>query len=403
MSTPSKSSPMPSDQPLMTRQFVLLLTMTSCFGFAWSFYLILPKFFTAELGLDPGTIGRLVAVQGVAAVLAAPIVGRLVDRFGRRRWCVAGNIGLWVTGIGYCFVHHHGPLLYVMQVVWGLALVLTFNSAGTLAADLAPPSRLAQAIGLFGAANLGMNAVSPLLGEFLAQDFGWRSVFLVSACSGLLAAFLARFLEEAPQPAGPDLPHNGSHPVLGWPLIQVYGAMFAITAAFTALFVLHQPFAIEHGVDRVGTFFLGFAVVALSVRIFGGRLIDRIGAYRSAVWSMCVYSLVPPALAILGPRYLLFIGAFMGLGHGVAYPATTALGVERTNATSRGLVIAIVHGSFNGGHAVFAYSLGALAHHVGFVETFWLAGGVTLLGALWLSLGHAWVRMRAPAQHGPQG
>ncbi|MEM9196111.1 MAG: hypothetical protein AAGF12_43500, partial [Myxococcota bacterium] len=53
---------------------------------------------------------------------------------------------------------------------------------------------------------------------------------------------------------------------------------------------------------------------------------------------------------------------------------------------SRGMVVAIVHGAFNGGHAFFAYSLGMVAASTGFMPAFWIACGVTLSGAALLGL-----------------
>jgi predicted MFS family arabinose efflux permease len=76
----------------------------------------------------------------------------------------------------------------------------------------------------------------------------------------------------------------------------------------------------------------------------------------------------------------------MGLGHGIAYPAVTALAIERADASSRGMVVSIIHGAFNGGHAFFAYALGLIAAEWSYEVAFWTAGGVTLSGALLLGL-----------------
>ncbi len=70
-------------QRLLSRGFLLLLASVSFFGFSWSFYLILPKFFTTELGMDAAGIGRAVAIEGLTAVAITPLVGWLVDRYGR--------------------------------------------------------------------------------------------------------------------------------------------------------------------------------------------------------------------------------------------------------------------------------------------------------------------------------
>ena len=76
----------------------------------------------------------------------------------------------------------------------------------------------------------------------------------------------------------------------------------------------------------------------------------------------------------------------MGLGHGIAYPAVTALAIERADAFSRGMVVSIIHGAFNGGHAFFAYALGLIAESWSYNVAFWTAGAVTLSGALILGL-----------------
>ena len=384
MPTPQESETSNETPRLLSREFLLLLASVSLFGFSWSFYLILPKFFATELGMDAAGIGRAVAVEGLTAVAITPLIGWLVDRYGRQPWLVFGNVMLALTGVLYLFVDHEGPLLYLAQMSWGVGMVMGFNAAGTMTADIAPSDRMAQALGLFGAANLGMNAVSPTIGEMLADATGWRSVFAASAAAGLLAAVLSTRLKEPAR----HQPHaqEARRPILGWPLLRVYGATFAMTASFTALFTLHQPFALEFGVTELRSFFIGFALVALTVRLAGGRLIDRFGVLPSSVVAFCMYSTVPPMLGILGPDHLFAVGAMMGLGHGIAYPALTALGIERADASSRGMVVSIIHGAFNGGHAFFAYTLGLIAASWSYNVAFWAAGAVTLSGALLLGL-----------------
>jgi predicted MFS family arabinose efflux permease len=384
VSNPREPDPPGAHVQLLSREFLLLLGAVSSFGFSWSFYLILPKYFAAAFGMDAAAIGRVVALQGMTAVVATPFVGLLVDRFGRRPWLIVGNVMLALTGVLYLFVDREGPHLYAAQMCWGVGMVMGFNSAGTMTADIAPTDRMAQALGLFGAANLGMNAISPTIAEILAGSVGWEYVFVTSATAGLFAALLATRLREPPRHRPPD--DHVRRPVLGVPLLRVYGTTVLMTAAFTALFTLHQPFAVEGGVTEVRSFFVGFAIVALTVRLGGGRLIDRFGVLRSSVVAIILYSTVPPMLGMLGPDRLFAIGAMMGLGHGIAYPALTALGIARADARSRGMVVAIVHGAFNGGHAFFAYALGWAANRWDYESAFWAAGAITLAGALVLGV-----------------
>lgn len=384
MPTPEPARSQGERPRLLSREFLLLLASVSCFGFSWSFYLLLPKYFATELGMDAAGIGRAVAVEGLTAVAITPLVGWLVDRYGRQPWLVFGNAMLALTGVLYLFVDHEGPLLYLAQMSWGVGMVMGFNAAGTMTADIAPRDRMAQALGLFGAANLGMNAVSPTIGEILADTSGWRAVFIASATAGLIATALSTRLKEPPRHRPQE--HEPRRPILGWPLLRVYAATFVMTAGFTALFTLHQPYALEHGVTEMRGFFIGFALVALTVRLAGGGLIDRFGVLRSSVIAFCLYAAVPPMLGFLGPDHLFAVGAMMGLGHGIAYPAVTALAIERADAFSRGMVVSIIHGAFNGGHAFFAYGLGLIADSWNYNVAFWTAGAVTLSGALLLGL-----------------
>lgn len=384
-----------ANDKLFTRQFVLLLAMMACFGLSWSFYLILPKFLATELSLDAAGIGRVVGVQGLTALAVTPVVGWLVDRYGRLPWLIGGNVMLMFTGIAFVFVEQVGPLLYLAQIMWGMGMVMTFNSAGTITADMAPAGRMAEAIGFFGAANLGMNAVSPAIGEILESTVGWDYVFIGSSIAAAFAVILGSFLKEPPKHVPNELEEH--RPILGVPMLRVYGATIAITASFAALFTLHQPYALSEGVTQMRQFFIGFAILALTVRLGGGRLIDRFGVLRSSIIAIVLYSIVPPLLGIVGPTHLFLVGAAMGVAHGVAYPALTALGIERASASSRGMVVSIVHGAFNGGHALFAYTLGIVAVSIGYPTAFWIAGALTLSGALLL----AFSRAPAAARLGP--
>ena len=110
MATPQAPDP---NRRLLSREFLLLLASVSCFGFSWSFYLILPKFFATELGMDAAAIGRAVAVEGLTAVVVTPLIGWLVDRYGRQPWLVFGNLMLAITGVLYLFVDHEAHSLLV--------------------------------------------------------------------------------------------------------------------------------------------------------------------------------------------------------------------------------------------------------------------------------------------------
>ena len=71
----------------------------------------------------------------------------------------------------------------------------------------------------------------------------------------------------------------------------------------------------------------------------------------------------------------------MANSSGVVAGSTNDNVLARADAASRGMVVSILHGSFNGGHALFAYTLGEIAAERSYETTFWVAAVLTLTGA----------------------
>src|SRR3954469_1898844 len=145
----SVASEGPSEPALFTRDFALILATQLAFGFAFSSFFLLPKFVVTELHGSPSQVGYVGALAVVAAVLASPICGKLLDRGARRPLMFWGCLLSGCGGFAFLGVTHVGGYLYVVRAVQGLAYTLYFVAAATLVADLSPAARLGQALGWF--------------------------------------------------------------------------------------------------------------------------------------------------------------------------------------------------------------------------------------------------------------
>jgi MFS family permease len=382
------SSPEPSvlvpacvQHPLIDAFFLRVLAVQVAVGFGFSTYFLLPKYLATELSAGPSTIGAVTAVGLCAVVLAAPVVGWALDRFGRRTPALLGAFLVFASSLAMTTVHEIGAWLYFIRVVQGLGFALGFNAASASVADRAPAERLGQAIGLLGVASLATNAVAPALGETLAHAYGWDSVFVMAAATGLVTLALSPALPGRPSltKAQNEAVDRALDPRL-LAVALVNGAIFGTLITFT------QSFALERGAERVAGYFLGYTLGALVVRLALGGAADRFGRRRVAVGALFGYGLVALATADLNLRWLALLGVGFGVTHGFLYPAVAALVVEESIPGRRGRDLTYFNAAFNLGAGAALFGCGWLARAVGYPPVFILMGSITLISAVLFAL-----------------
>ena len=143
----------------------------------------------------------------------------------------------------------------------------------------------------------------------------------------------------------------------------------------------HQPYALSLGISRVSDFLVAYSIAAVIVRGFLGGVADRLGRLTVARCALFVYGASPIAMALLGVSGFSWIGALLGLAHGLFYPALNAVAVEGAADDVRGKVMAIYNGAFNVGFSIGSLALGFVAEASGYGLVFAL-GGVSSFAAL---------------------
>ena len=378
-------------RPLFTPPFMRLLAMQAAYGFSFSMFFLLPKYL-ASVGEPAARIGFVMAGFGVACILTIPFLRGIVETLGRRGALMAANLLLATAALLFGLFDRPGLLAIPLRASEGVTWTLMFSTAMALTAEFAPPERLAQAIGLAGGASLVMNALAPAIGEPLADHLGYRSVFFVAALAALGAAALARRLPATPAPAlpaatitkqrraaapsGAGMPGAASHRA-------IYTVFGAAGLAFGSLFAFLAPFALDNGVHAVRAFFIGYTSAAIAVRVFGGRLSDRLGHRMVATTSLLLYGVAVGSAGVLAPFHLGLLGLAFGTAHGAAYPALMAMLVQATPLARRPRALGIANGAMSLGISAVAPA-GVVAARLGYPALFALVGGLTSAAALLL-------------------
>lgn len=205
-----------STQSMYTKPFVLTTLAFFCFFTNVNAYNLLPLYLQA-LGAQTGEIGTIMATFSVAAILAQAITGRLLDRGWRKPCLLAAAALLTAVSAAFGLTTQLGWPLYVLRFLQGLSFAVYMTSSMTLIADLAPPTRRAEAVGIYGTGGLVAVALGPAVGELILGAGGFPAFFAatvgVAAATVTLAA-LVPVPPITPAPRGPRLGWEGWVPFL---------------------------------------------------------------------------------------------------------------------------------------------------------------------------------------------
>lgn len=171
---------------LLTRPMLLLLVASV--GGMGGFYLLLSvlPLYAATAGGGGVGAGLTTGAMMLATVLAEPAVPWALARFGHRAVVGAGLLLLGLPSAVLCLWSSF-PLTLGVCLARGVGLGIVVVAGTALAAELAPPGRRSESLGLYGL-SLGVPSVLGLpAGVWLSDRLGFEPVFLMTAALTLLA------------------------------------------------------------------------------------------------------------------------------------------------------------------------------------------------------------------------
>ncbi|MEK7444374.1 MAG: MFS transporter [candidate division NC10 bacterium] len=375
---------------IVSPQFLLL--WVGAFTFYLSFYLLLPALplYARQRGIPESQIGFIIGFFAFSSMLVKPAAGWAADRFGRRPLMLAGAALFLTASLLYGWSRTLVALLAV-RLVHGAGMGLYPTGSAAMVADLAPPARRGEIMGLWGAAANVALALGPLIAVWMSARLGFLWLFAISAAVALVALGLAAVQRETlPAPTAIRLSVGAmlSRAVI-YPCLIVFCLMwtYGLMAAFLPLYAESQG-------TNPGVFFLVLALVVAIVRGYAGQISDRLGRAPVAAAGLGLAAAALVALAVgHGPWGLALAGVLYGLGFGAAQPPLMAWTVDLVPPAERGKAMGTYYTALELGIATGAMGSGMILPHTGFPLLFLLVAGLPALGAV-LAL----ARVRRPAR-----
>ncbi len=326
--------------------FIFVVALLDILGLS----LLIPvtPYIVREFRSDALTVALLTVVYSIAQFIAAPLLGRWSDRFGRKPVllvCLVGSsIGYFIFGIG-------GALwvLFLSRLIDGITGG-NISVASAFIADVTPPQDRAKNFALIGAAfGLGFILGPALSGVLL--PFGYAASAYAAGALSLLSALVGFFVLPESLPASlrnhaalklADVNPLGAtfellrRPILGKLLTAglVFNFAFAAFVSNIVIFLIGR-FNVDAGAMALGLVASG--VVRVIMFPFVGRLVARFGEKRLALTGLGILASTFTGIALAPDFWMIYLLIVLNsVGAGLVFSTVGAMASNQVPLNEQG-------------------------------------------------------------------
>jgi len=352
---------------------------------------------------DALMVTMLTVIYAAAQFFAAPVLGKLGDRYGRRPVLLVSVFG---SAIGYVIFGVGGALwvLFLSRLIDGITGG-NMSTASAYIADVSRPEERARNFTLIGMAwGLGL-ILGPAMGAVFSQISLEAPAFTAAALS-LSSVLLGFFLlpESLPREQRETAPMRASDlnpfvsinemarkPGLGWLLLVLCLFNFAFNGinSTEALFLI-QKFDAQPWQVGLQLVLLGIALAVVQAT-WVPRLVPRYGEKVIAI--VCLLGQALGGLAtFFAPLFWLIypITVLNRAVSGFIFPTLTALNANRVSSREQGVLMGVTTALGSLMSILGPLWAGAVYDHVMLGAPYWMGAVVFVLAALMLTRPASW-------------
>jgi MFS family permease len=357
---------------------ILLLVVLLIYASTYLLISLLPVHIR-NLGHSEASVGTIMSLFSIAALVTRPFAGVLADRAGRRHSIFIGALFIGLSCLGYSITGR--DTIFLARLLNGVGWGAVTAATATVAADLAPANRRGTVLGIYGTVTGLALAVSPSAGIWLSHHVSLNTAFVLAAIFGFSAAIAILFLN-APAPARVARPGTqGMSQMFSRTAVAPAAIMLSFTLIYGTVLTFIPLVTIDRGLGDSGPFFAVFAVALIFLRISGGGLSDRLGRFAVIGPGFVSCALAMVVLAFAENQPLLLTGAILfAIAFAFVQPATQAWAVDRSPDHARATTLSTVVAAQDFGISFGAIGAGFIADAFGYTILFLVATVVACCG-----------------------
>lgn len=320
----------------------IILILTASFFYMSSPMLVTPLItgFAGSLGASAALMGMTGGLMYLCSLFCRPFVGNLSDKISKYKLSLIGAGLMTLSCLGY-IVAPNPVFIIAARIVNGIGFACCSVCMTTWMSNLLPRDRIGSGMGFYGIMNaLGM-AISPGLGVFIYQVFGYRPAFMIAMGFAVLTVLIIHFISDRGEPVTSTKADQKREK------LQIIDKNVAPIALIIMLFAIPyfmtQAFLVKYVETRglnvnVTLFFPAYAIILIVLRFILKESFDRLpfqtflftGALCSTASIICLTFMNSNII-------LLTAAAFMAGSYGIMCSVSQSTAILLAGEGKRGL------------------------------------------------------------------
>jgi MFS family permease len=354
---------------------------------------ILP-IYAHHMGATGLVLGFIFSGFALSRGIFAPFMGQYSDSHGRRYMILCGLFFFVLLSFGYVIADSPWALMLV-RTLQGLASVMITPIAQSYIGDIIPQGKEGKYMNLFFLSFFGGQAVGPVIGGSLSDNFGLAAPFYAMAFMAGISLALVYFLV----PEGPRHTTSSGKGLLRFAATyrqvlgdrQMQGILLFMSSrgfyrwGFNTFFPILAVTRLDMSKTKIGIILSIYMLIGAIIQYPAGLLSDRFIKYRREIFfyggilSPVMMFLIP----LTGNFYLIFVMTLlMGLFSAISRASVVAIRTERGRIHGMGAVTGAFTASLSTGQIVGPLTFGAIADLFQLNYAFYLGGIVGLAGSV---------------------
>lgn len=375
-----------SKPALWTRDFIITALVN--FFLILIFYLLMVTiavYAVEEYGASTSEAGLVTGIFILGALAGRLVIGRSIDKIGRKRTLIIGTSLFTLTTFFY-FLDFGLVFLMLNRFLHGMTLGMASTAAGTIVAQIIPMVRKGEGIGYFSLSSTLAAAVGPFIGLMMSQYSSYEMIFAVCLVIGVISLLVSLFVYVPPVVVPPVTDETKGFKISNYielKAVPIALVCLAISLCYSSVLSFINFYAMEEDLLVAASyFFLVYAVAILVSRPFTGRLMDLKGANFIMYPAFIIFAAGLFLLSISSSSTgLLVAAALIGLGFGNMQSTTQAVAVKLTPPHRMGLATSTFFISMDAGLGFGPYLLGFVIPLIGYSSLYGTLGFAVLATA----------------------